>query len=152
MTSDSQLSAFLLPYSESIRQLTFDLCDFVSTLIPESNQLIWDNYNAVAIAYSKSEVLKDAFCHIAVYSKHVNFGFNRGAELKSQQLQLSGKGKLIRHFSVTDYNAFPKKDIEILLREALLISGESNPDIKGKTSMGKTIVKSISKNKLRPKV
>lgn len=64
------------------------------------NELIYDNYNTVAIAFSKSEKLKDAFCHIAVYSKHINFGFNRGSELSKSNVKLEGKGKLIRHITV----------------------------------------------------
>ena len=71
-----------------------DLRNFVTALVPEANELIWDNYNAVAIAYSKSEKLKDAFCHISVYEKHVNFGFNRGAELTTTKLELKGKREI----------------------------------------------------------
>jgi len=81
MDSNPQLQNFLSPYNDSLQKLTLELRSFITDLIPEANELIWDNYNAVAIAYSKSEKLKDAFCHIADYAKHVNFGFNRGAEL-----------------------------------------------------------------------
>jgi hypothetical protein len=74
MKVNSKLKTFLIPYDEKIQKLTFELRDFITDLVPETNELIWDNYNAVAIAYSKSDKLKDAFCHIAVYSKHINFG------------------------------------------------------------------------------
>ena len=77
-----------------------ELRDFITDLVPRANELIWDNYYAVAMACSKSEKLKDAFCHIAVYSQHVNFGFNRGAELTNWNVKLNGEGKLIRHISI----------------------------------------------------
>ncbi len=96
MKPNPNLKKFLKPYDEGIQKLTLELRDFITDLVPQANELIWDNYNAVAMAYSKSEKLKDAFCHIAVYSQHVNFGFNRGAELTSTNLILEGKGKLIR--------------------------------------------------------
>jgi len=86
MKPNPQLSTFLKPYDKNIRSLTIELRNFITELVPEANELIWDNYNAVAMAYSKSDKLKDAFCHIAVYSGHVNFGFNRGAELSPSTL------------------------------------------------------------------
>ncbi len=150
MESNAQLSEFLYPYDSSIQHLTFALKDFVTSLVPEANELIWDNYNAVAIAYSKSEILKDAFCHIAVYSKHVNFGFNRGAELSNSKINLEGKGKLIRHIKVKDFDLFPKKEISLLVLEALGISEARNAELVHKKAVGKSIVMSISKKKVRP--
>lgn len=52
--------------------------------IPEANALVWDGYNAVSVAFSKSFKLRDAFCHSAVYKEHVNLGFNRGTELSDE--------------------------------------------------------------------
>jgi len=72
MEANQELQKFLLPYDQSIQSLVFELRKFILDTIPSTNELIWDNYNAVALAYSKSEKLKDAFCHIAVYTKHVN--------------------------------------------------------------------------------
>ena len=83
MKVNPELHKFLIPYDSNIRILTIQLREFITNMIPDANELIWDNYNAVAIAYSKSEKLKNAFCHISVYSKHLNFRFNRGAELKN---------------------------------------------------------------------
>lgn len=117
MNPNPALEKFLQPYDKSIQKLTIDLRNFVINLVPQSNELIWDNYNAVAMAYSKSTKLKDAFCHIAVYTNHVNFGFNRGAELTSSSLKLQGKGKLIRHIAVKDFSTFPQSEItELILK------------------------------------
>ena len=107
MKANPALSAFLEPYPPLLRALTLQLRTYVLDVVPETNELLWDNYNAVAMAYSKSERLRDAFCHIAVYAKHVNFGFNRGAELSKDHLILQGTGKLIRHLKVTDFDTFP---------------------------------------------
>lgn len=150
MKPNPNLNTFLEPFDEGIQKLTLELRDFITGLVPQVNELIWDNYNAVAIAYSKSEKLKDAFCHIAVYSKHVNFGFNRGAELTSSVLKLEGKGKLIRHISVKDIRTFPKKEIEKLIWEAIGISEKLNNDLSDRNVRPKSIVISISEKKVRP--
>ena len=151
MKANPNLKTFLLPYDSKIQALSIQLRNFVTELIPEANELIWDNYNAVAMAYSKSEKLKDAFCHIAVYSKHVNFGFNRGTELAASKIKLNGSGKLIRHISVKDFDEFPKEEIKTLIWEALAISEKLNPTLLDKTSRGKSIVMSIADKKIRPK-
>lgn len=150
MEANTQLKDFLSPYQPSIQQLTLDLRDFLIHLVPEANELIWDNYNAVALAYSKSEKLKDAFCHIAVYSKHVNFGFNRGTELKNPGLPLIGKGQLIRHIKVTDWDSFPVDPIQKMVFDAVGISESRNPTLLDKKRIGKSIIMSVSEKKRRP--
>lgn len=151
MKPHPQLKKFLSPYSDEVKELTLQLRDYIITLVPEANELIWDNYNAVAMAYAKSEELKDAFVHIAVYSKHVNFGFNRGSELANKKnIALKGNGKLIRHIKVMDHDAFMKMKVDELLYEALGLSEKLNPAIIGKVSKGRSIVKSISEKKVRP--
>ena len=150
MKSTVGLKEFLLAYDEEVASLAMELRKYILQLVPEANELIWDNYNALAMAYSKSEKLKDAFCHLAVYSGHVNFGFNRGAELSST-LPLNGSGKLIRHVKVTSINTFPKEEIQSLIFQALGLSEKLNPELIGKTDKGKSIVMSISANKRRPK-
>ena len=150
MKPNPQLVTFLSPYDKGIQKLTLQLRDFIIELVPQANELIWDNYNAVAIAYSKSEKLKDAFCHVAVYGGHVNFGFNRGAELTKTGIPLKGNGKLIRHISVKNFESFPKEEIQTLLWEAVSISERLNPELIQQTQPPQSIVMSISKKKRRP--
>lgn len=151
MEPNPQLIIFIEPYDEHIQRLALELRNFITDLVPEANELIWDNYNAVALAYSKSKKLKDAFCHIAIYSKHVNFGFNRGAELSKTEVKLNGKGKLIRHISVKDFDSFPEEAIKKMIWEAVGISEKINPQLQGKTGSPESIVVSISEKKIRPK-
>ena len=150
MKPNPQLKKFIEPYDEGIQKLTLELRNFITDLVPQANELIWDNYNAVAIAYSKSEKLKDAFCHIALYSQHVNFGFNRGAELTKTSVKLNGKGKLIRHISVKDFQSFPKQEIKNMIWEAVRISEKINGELIHQNSTPKSIVMSISEKKIRP--
>lgn len=150
MKPNPELKKFIKPYDEDIQKLTLELRNFIIDLVPQTNELIWDNYNAVAMAYSKSKKLKDAFCHIAVYTQHVNFGFNRGAELTSGNLKLNGKGKLIRHISIKNMKSFPKDEIKTLIWEAVGISEHLNRNLKDKNEKPKSIVMSISEKKIRP--
>ena len=151
MKPNKNLKDFLQPYSPEIQELALELRSFITDTIPEANELIWDNYNAVAIAYSKSEKLKDAFCHFAVYTKYVNFGFNRGVELTNKLVTLEGTGKLIRHLKVTDWQTFPNEEIKEMIFEAVGISELRNKDLIEKETPGLSLVMSVSEKKRRPK-
>ncbi len=150
MKVNPDLLHFLSPYNSIIPELTLQLRNFVLKNVPITNELIWDNYNAVAIAYSKSDKLKDAFCHISVYKNHVNFGFNRGAELSNSSVKLLGKGKLIRHISLSNFESFPQSDILKMLNEAISLSEKLNTSLVQSEIQSKSMVMSISKNKIRP--
>ncbi len=150
MKPNPQLKKFIQPYDEGIQKLVIELRNFLTELVPQANELIWDNYNAVAMAYSKSEKLKDAFCHISVYAKHVNLGFNRGAELTITNINLNGKGKLIRHISLKNLQSFPKEEVKNMILEAVAISEKLNSKLKEINTHPKSMVMSISEKKLRP--
>lgn len=126
------------------------LRDFVAKKHPKANQLIYDVYNAVSIVFSFSEKLQDAFCHIALYKKHVNFGFNRGAEIEKPELKLEGTGKLIRHYKVYDLQNVPEDKLSLLLNKASDISLLNNPSLKRATIEGKIFIKPTSGKKPRP--
>ena len=102
------LLKFLSPFSEDILEIVLWLREFVWDMYPSCNELIYDNYNALAIGYSLSDKQSEMFCHIAVYSKYVNIGFDHGVELDDPKQILKGTGNRIRHISVTDFINFQK--------------------------------------------
>lgn len=144
------LNEYLSVYERQVRDICLKLRGFVLQHHPEANQLIYDGYNAVSIVFSLSDKLQDAFCHIAVYKKHVNLGFNRGAEIENPYLKLEGKGKLIRHYKVTDMENLPEKQLSILLEKAVEISQMENLNLKSDIPKSKIFIKPTSGKKLRP--
>ena len=151
MKAPPDLEIFLNHYDAGVQHIALALRQLILEWVPEANELIWDGYNAVSMAYSKSEKLHDAFCHIAVYKTHVNLGFNRGAELSKGTLPLEGTGKLIRHIKVRDMDTFPETAVKKIIFEALQLSETRNPALRMKTSAGISRVMSVSENKIRPK-
>mgnify|MGYP001793679299 FL=1 len=151
MKANPQLKVFLEPYETNIQNLLFGLRTFITDLVPEANELIWDNYNAVAIAYSKSQKLKDAFCHLSVYATYVNFGFNRGTELTQTDIKLKGSGKLIRHITVTDLESFLKDALEPMIWEAVGLSEKRNSALLKLSETPQSLVMSVSDKKRRPR-
>jgi hypothetical protein len=143
------LVRFILPYPDSVKSAALWLREFVWDLYPESNELIYDNYNAVAFGWSPTDKAGDVFCSIAVCSDHVNFGFNRGVDIPDTQKLLLGNGSLYRFIRVREKEDFPEEYIKKLLEMAYENSiGRMKPS--KKVFKGETIVKSISPVKRRP--
>ncbi len=148
----ADLIKFLTPFGEEITGLVLWLRDFVWDLYPQTNELIYDNYNAVAFGWSPTDKVGHTFCSIAIgrTSKNVHFGFYWGNEIADPDKILSGEGKQYRYLLVKDKSSFPKPYIKQLLKEAYANSLAKVKDQK-QIVKGKTIVKSISEKKREKK-
>ena len=115
----SDLLKFLEPFSGEIRELALWLREFVWDLYPDANELIYDNYNALAFGWSPSGKLGDAFCSVAVWNnKYVHFGFYWGSKIPDPKKMLHGNGNQYRYIKVATKNDFPKAYIKKLLKDA----------------------------------
>jgi hypothetical protein len=92
----SDLIQFLKPYDPAIRKLALQVRAVVLEELAPCHENIYDAYSAVAIGYGSSDRLRDGICHVAVFTKHVNLGFNQGVLLKDPDGVLQGAGKQIR--------------------------------------------------------
>ena len=148
-----ELLTFLKPFGDEITDLVMWLRDFAWDLCPQANELIYDNYNAVAFGWSPTEKVGHTICSIAVgrLSKNVHFGFYWGSEISDPQKMLIGNGNQYRYILVTDKNNFPKEYIQKLVNEAYAnsLSKVKNSDL---IVSGQTIVKSVSEKKATTKV
>jgi len=79
---------------------------------------IYDAYSAVAIGYGTSDKLGDGVFHIAVYSQHVNLGFNEGATLDDPKGILQGNGNRIRHISIKTAEDLSRPEVRAYIRRA----------------------------------
>ena len=112
------LRRFLKPYDPEIRDLALQLRALVLEEMAPCHENIYDAYSAVAIGYGTSERLSDGVLHIAVYSKHVNLGFNEGATLADPKGILQGKGSHIRHITIKTPNELNSPNIRSYVRRA----------------------------------
>jgi len=143
------LVKFLLPYPDHVKAAALWLRDFIWDLYPQTNELIYDNYNAVAFGWSTTDKAGDVFCSIAVFTDYVNFGFNRGTDFDDRHHILKGDGSLYRYIRVKEKDDFPEEKIKDLLVVAYENSITRMKPQK-KSIKRETIVKSISPVKRRP--
>ncbi|HEY8928435.1 MAG TPA: DUF1801 domain-containing protein [Mucilaginibacter sp.] len=145
----ADLMKFILPFPDSVKAAALWLRDFVWDLYPDTNELIYDNYNALAFGWSPTDKAGDVFCSIAIYGTHLNFGFNRGSEIPDKKNILVGDGSLYRYIRIKDKDDFPEEDIKQLLFYAYENSMSRLKPVK-KEIKGQTIVKAIAPVKRRP--
>lgn len=139
------LLKFLKPFDDEIRNIVLWLREFVWDLYPQANELIYDNYNAVAFGWSPTDRVGHTFCNIAVgrTSRNIHFGFYWGSEIADPEKLLIGNGNQYRYLLVKSKKDFPKAYIKKLLKEAYTNSVSKVKDSKLFVE-GKTITKSIS--------
>ena len=145
------LLKFLKPFPKDIQETAMWLRDFVWNLYPKANELIYDNYNAVAFGWSPTDRVGHTFCSIAVgrSSYNVHFGFYWGSQISDPEKMLLGKGNQYRYILVKSNNDFPKAYMKKLLKEAYINSLAKVKDPK-QIMQGATITKSISSAKRKP--
>jgi hypothetical protein len=142
------LTQFLKPFPADVREKALWLREFVWDLYPNTNELIYDNYNAVAFGWSLTDKLGQVFCNVAVgrSSYNVHFGFIWGSKISDPKKILIGQGNQYRYILVKDKKNFPKTYMKKLIKEAY-----KNALAKMKTPeqilKGATITKSISAKK-----
>jgi hypothetical protein len=112
------LRKFLKPYDPAIRDLALQLRALVLEEMAPCYENIYDAYSAVAIGYGTSGRLSDGILHIAVYSKHVNLGFNDGATLSDPKRIFEGKGNRIRHITIRSSAELKRPEIRSYIRRA----------------------------------
>ena len=142
------LLKFLTPFSAEINEIVLWLRDFVWDLYPQTNELIYDNYNAVAFGWSPTDKVGHTFCSIAIgrTSKNIHFGFYWGAEIDDPEKMLLGEGNQYRYILVDNVKSFPKRYIKKLIADAYENSLSKVKDV-GQIRNGLTITKSISDKK-----
>jgi hypothetical protein len=142
------LTKFLKPFDQEIKEIVLWLRDFIWDMYPDANELIYDNYNALAIGWSPTDRVGHTFCSIAVgrTSKNIHFGFYWGSQISDPEKRLIGQGNQYRYILVKNRSAFPKTYIKKLVKEAY---ANSVRKVKDETQLmkGKTIIKSISSKK-----
>ncbi len=140
------LRGFLEAYDPPLARLYFAARAIVLDAAADANELIYDAYNAVTTAYSFTERLGDAFCHVAAYRGYVNLGFNRGAGLPDPDRILVGKGARIRHVRVSAAEDLKRPALQSLLRAAVE-QGRSLASVEPGQALA--LVKSVSAKKRR---
>lgn len=153
-STPKDLTTFLKPYDPATRRVALALRQLVLEELAPCHENIYDAYSAVAIGYGPTGRLRDGICHIAVYSQHVNLGFNFGATLPDPNGILEGSGNQIRHIKISALDDIGRPELRSYLRRACQVAvddarklGEPPPQ---RPKSVVSVVKAIYPRKRRP--
>jgi len=141
-----QLAGFIAKYDPAVGRLARATRAAMRKRLPTALELVYDNYQFLALGYAATERASDAIVSLAVSPKGVSLCFIHGASLPDPGRVLLGGGKQTRFVRLEGAATLAKPRVEALLRAALARAKTPLPA----TGRGTTIIKSISA-KQRPR-
>ena len=145
MDAQAQLDMFLVRYSPQIEEDARDALTFLSARLPTATRLVYDNYNALVIAFGASEKVSDIILSIALYPRYVTLFFARGVDLPDPHNILEGSGSTIRGVRLQPIDRLKSPEIGALIDAAVAMAAPLPA-----SGAGPFVIKSISA-KQRPR-
>jgi hypothetical protein len=141
-----QVVSFIDKFDPAIAKLIRAARKAMRRRFPTAVELVYDNYNALAIGYGPNERTSEAFVSVAAFARGVNLYFTQGASLPDPSKILEGNGNQGRFVRLENIAVFDRPEVETLLRVASEWGKTPLPE----SGRGYTVVKSISA-KQRPR-
>jgi Domain of unknown function (DU1801) len=145
-TPAAQLNAFVVKYEPDVQRLFKATRAAMRSIFPTAQELVYDNYQFLAVGYSASERVSDCIVSLAVSPKGVALSFFHGATLPDPHRILLGSGNQNRFIRLTGAAHLAEPAVAELLRVAAAQAVTALP----RTGRGKTVIKSVSA-KQRPR-
>jgi hypothetical protein len=95
-TPAQQLASFIVRFSPPIAAQARVARARLRRLLPGAIEMVYDNYNALAIGFSPTERPSDAVLSLVIYPKRVSICFIQGKHLPDPNHLLVGDGNQVR--------------------------------------------------------
>jgi hypothetical protein len=141
-----QVAGFIAKFDPALAKLVRAARAVVRKRFPTAIELVYDNYNALAIGYSTTERTSDVLFSLAVYARGLNLYFMYGRSLPDPDKLLQGSGTQGAFVRLDDLAVLDQPGVKALIAAAV---SQAQPPLP-KRGKGYTIVKSISA-KQRPR-
>jgi hypothetical protein len=136
----NQVATFIAQFDPAIAKLVRAARAKLRKRLPTAIQLVYDNYNALAIGFGPTEKTSDAVLSLAVYARGVNLYFLHGASLPDRDGLLEGNGKQGRFLRLTAADQLDDPKVSALV-DVAVAHARVPMAAKGR---GHTVVKMIS--------
>ena len=145
-TPAADLARFIGRYDPAIAARARGALRTMRSRLPGAVELVYDNYNALAIGFGPSERTVDLILSITLYPRWVSLFFTHGAGLPDPEKRLKGSGTRVRHVVLDDAKTLDEPAVRALVDHAV---ARATTPIDGRRR-GRIIVKLVSKT-LRPR-
>ena len=117
--AELQLNGFIDKFTPEVAALTRALLAKAKARIPGAQLLVYDNYNALAIGFGRSEKASEAILSLAVMPRWVTLCFLHGKSLPDPHRLLNGVGSRVRNVRLHEAADFDEPRIQALIAAAL---------------------------------
>jgi len=146
MDAETQIEGFIAKFTDEVAAEIRAARAEMRRRLPGAFELVYDNYNALAIGYGPNDKTGQAVFSLACFPRRVSLCFLRGAALDDPKGVLSGDGNQVRFLPLTPLSILDEPAVRALWDQAL---ASATAPI-GAAGTGRTIVKSVSA-KQRPR-
>src|SRR5215470_13852530 len=145
-TQKQQLASFIAKFTPEIASRTEAILAKMRKQYPTALELVYDNYNALAIGFGPTERASEAIFSIAVFPRWVSLFFLQAKVIPDPDKRLQGSGNVAKHIRLPSVAMLDDPSVQALMREAAARAAVPF-DAKGKHRL---IIKSVSA-KQRPR-
>jgi len=121
-SAEAQLAGFLAKFTPEIEAQTEAALSRMRSRLPDALELVYDNYNALAIGFGPSERASEAIFSIAVFPKWISLFFLQAKGLHDPTNILCGQGKVVKHIVLKDVSMLDEAPVQALMDEALALA------------------------------
>jgi hypothetical protein len=118
-TPAQQLRSFLAKFDPRVAASARAALVRLRKKLPGAIEIVYDNYNALAIGFGPSEKASEAIFSIAVFPRWVSLFLLQGAKLPDPDKVLKGSGTRSRHIVLSDRNILEQPAVKKLMALAL---------------------------------
>jgi hypothetical protein len=145
-SAEQQLDRFLNAFTPEVSDVVRKTLAKLRKRLPHAIELVYDNFNALAIGFAPSERASEGIFSVAVYPRHANFFFLQGAKLPDPNGLLQGEGSVVRHIRLESEKTLDRQDVKAMMATAIKMAKVPFDE----ATEYKMVIKSISARK-RPR-
>ena len=145
-SAQEQLDAFIDKYTPEIAAQARACLKILRARMPYAIQLVYDNYNTLAIGFGPTERASEVIFSLALYPRYLRLFFLQGRKVPDPDKLLEGKGNAVRSILLSAPSDLNRPDI----RELMAVAIESAKVTFDPATRGQLIIRSVS-TKQRPR-
>ena len=119
LSPEEQLEGFLAKYAPGVAAQARAVLAKMRAFLPGAIELVYDNYNSLAVGFGTTERTLDAVFSIAVFPRWISLFFLHGSNLVDPKHLLKGKGKSARHIVLYSPETLDMPAVQALMVQAL---------------------------------
>ncbi len=115
MKDNEKFEEAIKTFPKEMQEIARQARNLIYEILPEVVEVVWVPQKNTGFGTGIKKKT-DHFCWLMPATKHVNLGFNYGAELPDPANLLEGTGKLFRHIKIKSIEELSNKDLIAILK------------------------------------